>query len=76
MSVAVVAIAGVALIGVLLSSRIAAPTRPTWTSILPLPNGFDRSPDPIVSPDGRYVVFKVENESHTSLLWLNQGRAP
>ena len=42
----------------------------SWLSILPPPNGFDLSPSPSVSPDGRYVVFKAENASHTSLLWI------
>jgi len=42
----------------------------SWLSILPPPNGFDLTPGPIVSPDGRYVAFKAEDATHTSLLWI------
>ncbi len=48
----------------------------SWLSILPPPNGFDPSPDPIVSPDGRYVAFKAEDASHTSLLWIKDLSGP
>ena len=48
----------------------------SWLSILPPPNGFDLSPDPVVSPDGRYVAFKAEDASHTSLLWIKDLSGP
>jgi len=47
-----------------------------WLSILPPPDGFDLSPDPIVSPDGRYVAFKAEDASHTALLWIKDLAGP
>ena len=34
-----------------------------WLSILPPPGGFDLSPDPAVSPDGRYIAFKAQDRS-------------
>lgn len=52
----------------------AAPV--AWLSILPPPNGFDLAPSPVVSPDGRYVVFKAEDASHTSLLWVKDLAGP
>jgi serine/threonine protein kinase len=47
-----------------------------WLSILPPPDGFAPSPDPSVSPDGRYVVFKGFDPSHNEVLWLKSLDSP
>ncbi len=72
---AAVAIAATATV-VYLSSRSAPAAVTSWLSILPPPGGFDPSPDPIISPDGRYVVFKAETPSHTAMLWLKDLQGP
>ena len=51
-------------------SRSPATTGALWFSILPPPAGFDLSPDPAVSPDGRYVAYKAQDDSHRTQIWL------
>ena len=63
-TVAVVALASLFLL------RSPTPAPVLRLSILPPPDGFDLSPDPIVSPDGRYVAFKAQNASHQTSIWL------
>ena len=43
---------------------------PLFLSILPPPDGFDLSPDPTVSPDGRHIAFKAQDPSHRTHIWL------
>ncbi|MGH9142658.1 MAG: protein kinase domain-containing protein, partial [Vicinamibacterales bacterium] len=44
---------------------------PARLSVLPPVGGFDLSPDPRLSPDGRYVAFKaVDALSHRTQIWL------
>ena len=50
--------------------RPAPPDEAVWLSILPPPGGFDLSPDPAVSPDGRYIAFKAQDRSHRTQIWL------
>jgi len=46
-----------------------------WLSILPPVGGFNLSPDPAVSPNGRYVVYKAEDASHRTQIWLKALRS-
>ena len=70
----------VALTGFLLGGSVrqsfVANDEATWLSILPPPNGFDLSPDPAVSPDGRYVAYKAQDASHRTHIWLKTLGAP
>ena len=65
-----------AVLGVLLLSRPSPPDEVRWLSILPPPGGFDLSPDPAVSPDGRYVAYKAQDASHRTHIWLKPLDAP
>ena len=70
-SAVAIASAVVALIlGSLFLLRRPAPSPVLHLSILPSVDGFDLSPDPIVSPDGRYVAFKAQDASHRTSIWL------
>ncbi len=66
---AVAALVAVA-IGITWRSASSATTPALYLSILPPPDGFDLSPDPIVSPDGRHVAFKAQDASHLTHIWL------
>jgi serine/threonine protein kinase/Tol biopolymer transport system component len=70
---ALIAIGGLAM---RLVTRATPPSSATWLSILPPPGGFDLSPDPMISPDGRYVVFKAEDSARGSVLWLKEVGSP
>ena len=52
--------------------RSARPSQgsPLFLSILPPPDGFDLSPDPTASPDGRHIAFKAQDPSHRTHIWL------
>lgn len=64
-------------LGAVLLMRPAAPAEPArWLSVLPPPGGFDLSPDPVVSPDGRAVVFKAQNPSRRTQIWLKRLDEP
>jgi eukaryotic-like serine/threonine-protein kinase len=76
LSLAVLAAVGAALVTSLMWPRSLHAGSPTWLSILPPAGGFDLSPNPTVSPDDRYVVFKAEDVSHRSLLWLKDLSGP
>jgi len=75
-SVAVAAIAAGVGLGLLIARRPAANIPINSLSILPPPGGFNLSPDPAVSPDGRYVVFKGEDSSHRASIWLRALDSP
>ena len=68
-------VAGAAVVA-LVASSVAVVLQPAgeqpvlWLSVLPPPDGFDVAPDPAVSPDGRYVAFKAQDESHQTHIWL------
>ncbi len=72
----VAAIAAMALGGMLLTRPAPRSEEARWLSILPPPGGFDLSPDPVVSPDGRAVVFKAQDRSHRVQVWLKRLDAP
>ena len=59
-----------------LRMRPAPPGDATWLSILPPPDGFDLAPDPIVSPDGRFVAYKAQDRSHLTHIWLRPLGSP
>ena len=69
-AVASVATIAVVVLTSLLLLRSPAPPPVLRLSVLPPPGGFDLSPDPIVSPDGRYIAFKAQNASHQTSIWL------
>lgn len=77
-AVTVAAIASIAAIALAmrLASRPVASDVVARTSILPPPGGFDPSPDPVISPDGRYVAYKAQDASHRTRLWLKAMAAP
>ena len=53
-----------------------APDEAVWLSLLPPPDGFDLSPDPAVSPDGRYIAYKAQDRSHRTHIWLKALGGP
>jgi len=46
-----------------------------WLSVLPPAGGFNLSPDPAVSPNGQFVVYKAEDTSHRAQLWVKSLRS-
>ena len=46
-----------------------------WLSVLPPAGGFNLSPDPAVSPNGQFVVYKAEDTSNRAHLWLKSLRS-
>jgi serine/threonine protein kinase len=68
----VAAVAAAIAIAIGLAWRSARPSQgsPLFLSILPPPDGFDLSPDPTASPDGRHVAFKAQDPSHRTHIWL------
>jgi eukaryotic-like serine/threonine-protein kinase len=74
---AALSVFGVALMVWTLAGRQPVTTVPVTTlSILPPAGGFNLSPDPAISPDGRFVVFKGEDASHQTSLWLRTLDSP
>ncbi len=71
-AIAIVGAAAVALAAALYGalSRPTPSTDVVWLSILPPPGGFDLSPDPVVSPDGRHVIYKAQDTSHRTHIWI------
>jgi Tol biopolymer transport system component len=67
---------GAIAVAAVLWTRASPPQPVRWLSVLPPPDGFDLSPDPIVSPDGRYVAFKGQGGSHRTSIWLKPLDAP
>ena len=53
----------------------ASASPPRWLSLVP-PSGAFEASTPIVSPNGRYVVFKAEDASHRLLLWVKDLFGP
>ena len=49
---------------------------PSWVQILPPNSTAGISPEPAVSPDGESVVFKAQNESGDTTLWLRRFDSP
>jgi Tol biopolymer transport system component len=47
-----------------------APAPVLFLSILPPADGFDLSPDPVVSPDGKHIAFKAHDAYHPTHIWL------
>jgi Tol biopolymer transport system component len=75
LGLAAVALGAIAIAAVLWTH--ALPPQPVrWLSILPPPDGFDPSPDPAMSPDGRYVAFKAQNAERRTYIWLKSLDAP
>ena len=46
-----------------------------WLSILPPPGGFDLSPDPAISPNGQYVLYKAQDASHRTHIYVKSLRS-
>jgi Tol biopolymer transport system component len=57
-------------------SRPIASADVVWLSILPPPGGFDLSPDPVISPNGRHVIYKAQDASHRTHVWIKSLGSP
>ena len=77
LGIAVVGAAAVALAvaAYFLLSRPIPRADVVWLSILPPPGGLNISPDPAVSPNGQYVVYKAEDASHHTQIWMRSLRS-
>ena len=59
----------------LLLSRPISSGDVAWLSILPPPGSFDLSPDPAISPNGQYVLYKAQDASHRTHIWVKSLRS-
>ncbi len=57
-------------------SRPIASADVVWLSILPPPGGFDLTPDPVISPNGRHVIYKAQDASHRTHIWIKSLGSP
>jgi serine/threonine protein kinase len=73
--VGAVAVALTAATAYLLLSRPIPSGDVVWLSVLPPPGGFDLSPDPAISPNGQYVIYKAQDASHRTQIWMKSLRS-